>query len=79
LPIPHGRGPGFSYPDWIPVLVGGVLLLAATADALVRVWRSVRAWWDVDRGRAWFRVVWTAVLAGSLVIEAAIMLIVLTA
>jgi hypothetical protein len=39
----------------------------------------VRAWWDVDRGRAWFRVVWTAVLAGSLVIEAAIMLIVLTA
>lgn len=63
----------------IPVLVGGVLLLAVTADALVRVWRSVRAWWDVDRGRALFRAVWTAVLAASLVVEVIIMLIVLTA
>ena len=40
---------------------------------------SISAWWDVDRGRAWFRLVWVAVLAGSLVVEAAIMLIVLTA
>jgi hypothetical protein len=63
----------------IPVLLGGAILLLVTTDALVRVWRSVGAWWDVDRGRAWFRVVWVAVLAGSLVVVAAIMLIVLTA
>ena len=63
----------------LPVLVGGIILLAVTADALLRVWRSVGAWWDVDRGRAWFRVVWVAVLAGSLVVEGAIMWIVLTA
>ena len=56
-----------------------LLLLAVTADALVRVWRSVRAWWDVDRGRAWFRVVWAAVLAGSLIVVGAIMLIVSSA
>lgn len=63
----------------IPVLIGGVLLLAVTVDALVRVYRSVRAWWPVDRGRALFRIVWVAVIAASLVVIAAIMLIVLTA
>ncbi len=62
----------------IPVLIGGILLLAVTADALMRVWRSVGAWWDVDRGRALFRVVWVIVLAGSMVVVGAIMLIVLT-
>lgn len=60
----------------IPVLIGGVVLLAVTADALVRVYRSVRAWWDVDRGRALFRIVWVAVIAASLVAIAAIMLFV---
>ena len=63
----------------IPVLVGGLVLLAVTADALVRVWRSVGAWWDVDRGRAQFRVVWVLVLAGALIVEGAIMFVVLTA
>ena len=60
----------------IPVLVGGVVLLAVTIDALVRVWRSVGAWWDVDRGRAQFRIVWAAVLAGSLLVVGAIIIIV---
>jgi hypothetical protein len=63
----------------IPVLVGGVVLLAVTADALVRVWRSVGAWWDVDRGRALFRIVWVAVLAGSFLAELAVMFIIMTA
>mgnify|MGYP001816593303 FL=1 len=63
----------------VPVLIGGIILLAVTADALLRVWRSVGAWWEVDRGRAWFRVVWVVVLAGSLTAEGAIMWIVLTA
>jgi hypothetical protein len=63
----------------VPVLVGGVILLAVTADALVRVWRSVAAWRPVDAGRARFRVVWAAVLAGSLLAVLVIMLVVLLA
>lgn len=63
----------------IPVLIGGILLLAVTADALVRVYRSIGAWWDVDRGRALFRIVWVVVIAASLAAVAAIMLIVATA
>jgi hypothetical protein len=63
----------------VPVLIGGTVLLAVTADALVRVWRSVGAWRDVDAGRAAFRLVWVAVLAGSLLVAAAIMLVVLLA
>jgi hypothetical protein len=63
----------------VPVLAGGIMLLVVTADALLRVWRSVSAWWPVDRGRALFRVVWAAVLAGSLTVVAAIMLIVVMA
>ena len=63
----------------VPVLIGGVALLAVTADALVRVWRSVGAWRPVDAGRARFRVVWAIVLAGSLVVVSLIMLVVLLA
>lgn len=63
----------------LPVLVGGSLLLVVTADALVRVWRSVGAWRPIDRGRARFRLVWAAVLGGSLVVVALIMLVVLAA
>jgi hypothetical protein len=63
----------------VPVLIGGTALLAVTADATVRVWRSVRAWRPVDPGRAYFRLVWTFVLAASLVAIVAIMLIVLLA
>jgi hypothetical protein len=63
----------------VPVLLGGAVLLAVTADALVRVWRSVGAWWDVERGRAWFRLVWVAVLAASLLVIGGIMLVALVA
>jgi hypothetical protein len=63
----------------VPVLIGGLVLLVVTADALVRVWRSVGAWWLVDRGRALFRLLWAAVLAGSLLVAAAILLVVLWA
>jgi hypothetical protein len=63
----------------VPVFVGGVALLAVTADALVRVWRSVGAWRSVNLGRALFRVVWALVLAGSLVAMVAIIIVVLLA
>ena len=63
----------------IPVLIGGSLLLLVTADALVRVWRSVFAWREVDAGRAAFRVVWAIVLAVSLIVVAAIIMVVVLA
>jgi hypothetical protein len=63
----------------VPVLIGGTLLLVVTADALVRVWRSVAAWRPIDPGRAWFRVVWSLVLAASLMVVAGIMIVVLLA
>lgn len=63
----------------VPVLVGGTVLLALTADALIRVWRSALAWLPVDRGRGLFRFVWAAALAGSLVAVSAIVLVVLAA
>ena len=63
----------------VPVLVGGVLLLVVNADALLRVVRSARAWMPVDRGRAWFRVVWAVVLSGSLVLVGALVLVVVAA
>ena len=73
---------GTPMSSWIvklPVLVGGVVLLAVTADALVRVWRSVGAWRDVDAGRSAFRLVWVVVLAASLLIVAGIILVVVSA
>lgn len=63
----------------IPVLVGGVLLAAVTADAIVRIWRSALAWLPVDRGRGRFRFVWVATLVLALLILGAIMALVLTA
>jgi hypothetical protein len=63
----------------VPALLGGAVLLVVTADALVRVWRSVGAWRPVDASRARFRVLWAAVLAGSLVVVMLGMLAVLVA
>jgi hypothetical protein len=63
----------------VPVLIGGSLLIVVSTDALVRVWRSIGAWRSVDANRARFRVVWVAVLAGTIVIVAALMLVVLVA
>lgn len=59
---------GTPFSSWlvrIPVLIGGACLLAVTVDAIVRIARSVRAWMPVDRGTAWFRVVWLAVLVAA--------------
>jgi hypothetical protein len=63
----------------VPVAIGGTLLLAVTVDAIIRIWRSAFAWLPVDRGRGLFRFVWVAVLVGSLVVIAAVMLVVITA
>jgi hypothetical protein len=63
----------------ICALVGAPLLIATTADATVRIWRSAWAWLPVNRGRGLFRLAWVvaaltglaALVAGSLVILAA--------
>jgi hypothetical protein len=60
-------------------VVGGLVLLAVTLDAIVRIWRSAWAWLPVNRGRGLFRFVWAGVLALSLVLVAGAMLIVLRA
>lgn len=48
------------------VLVGAPLLVLATIDAAVRIWRSAWAWMPVDRARGLFRLAWL-VPAGLLV------------
>lgn len=60
----------------IPVLVGAPFLLVTTADAIVRIWRSARAWLPVDRGRGLFRVAWLgAALSGWFAIAVATWLV----
>jgi hypothetical protein len=63
----------------VPVLIGGSLLLAVTADAVVRIWRSALAWLPVHRGTGIFRMVWVAVLVAAFACIAGVMFIVLTA
>jgi hypothetical protein len=43
------------------VLVAAPLLVATTADAVVRIWRSAWAWMPVDRARGAFRLAWVVV------------------
>ena len=63
----------------LPVLVAAALLLLVTADATVRIARSVAAWWPLAPGRAAFRVIWVAVLVAGLALELAVVGLVLTA
>lgn len=49
------------------VLLAAPLLVATTADAILRIWRSAWAWMPVDRTRGLFRLAWVgASLAGLL-------------
>ncbi len=63
----------------LPVLVGGVLLLAVTIDAIVRIARSAKAWMPVHAPTGWFRVVWVAVLVAAALVTVGVMGIVLLA
>lgn len=49
------------------VLVAAPLLVATSADAVVRIWRSAWAWMPVDRGRDLFRLAWVAAALVGLV------------
>jgi hypothetical protein len=63
----------------VPVVVGGLVLVVVTADAMVRIWRAAWAWMPVDRGRGIFRLVWVSVLGLSMVLILAAVLVVLAA
>ncbi len=43
------------------VVVALPLLLATTADAVIRIWRSAWAWMPVERTKGLFRVAWVVV------------------
>ncbi|HET7726882.1 MAG TPA: hypothetical protein VFK54_06090 [Candidatus Limnocylindrales bacterium] len=72
-------GAGFGHPlVKLCVLVGAPILLATTADAALRVWRSAWAWMPVNRGRALFRLAWLvacAVLMAGGVLAAVLVLL----
>ena len=42
-------------------LIAAPIFVITTADAALRFWRSVGAWWPIDRGRALFRLAWVGV------------------
>ena len=63
----------------LPVLVAAALLLLVTADATVRIARSVGAWWPLARGRAAFRAVWVGVLLIGVLLELGAIALVLAA
>jgi hypothetical protein len=42
----------------IPVLIGAPVILLTTADAMLRIWRSAKAWLPINRGRGLFRIAW---------------------
>ena len=46
----------------IPAIIGAAILALVAADAAVRTYRSVWAWWPISRARAIQRAVWTVVL-----------------
>ncbi len=60
-------------------LVAGPLLVATTADAVLRIWRSAWAWMPIDRGRGLFRLSWVLVGTIGLLVIAAGSVIVLLA
>lgn len=61
----------------LAVLVGAPILLATTADAALRIWRSAWAWMPVDRGKGLFRLAWvvaTVVLLAAVGLAAVVVL-----
>ena len=58
----------------VPIIVGAIPLFVAMGEASLRIARSVRAWWPVNRGRALFRAAWVATI-GVLAAIAAVALV----
>ena len=63
----------------VPVIVGSIPLFIAMGEAALRIARSVRAWWPIDRGRALFRATWVAMIAALASVVAAALWLALSA
>jgi len=61
------------------ILVGAPILIATTADASLRIWRSAWAWMPINRNRGLFRLAWLAVSGVGIVVFAVAALLALTA
>jgi hypothetical protein len=48
-------------------IIAAPLLIATTADAILRIWRSAWAWMPVDRTKGTFRLAWVVVSIVGLV------------
>ena len=58
-------------------IIAAPLLVATTADAILRIWRSAWAWMPVDRTKGAFRLAWVAVsLVGLVALVAASVLVI---
>jgi hypothetical protein len=60
-------------------IIAAPLLVATTADAILRIWRSAWAWMPVDRTKGAFRLAWVAVSLVGLVALVAASVVVITA
>lgn len=63
----------------IGILVAAPILIATTADASLRIWRSAWAWMPLDRYRGLFRLAWLAAPAIGIVVFLAVAILALTA
>ncbi len=61
------------------ILVATPLLIATTADASLRIWRSAWAWMPLNRNRGLFRLAWLAAAAVGIVVFAGAAILALTA
>ena len=61
------------------ILVAAPILIATTADASLRIWRSAWAWMPIDRGRGLFRLAWLAASGIGILVFAAAAVVALTA
>lgn len=60
------------------VLVGAPILIATTADASLRIWRSAWTWMPVNRDRGLFRLAWLAASAIGILVFAAAAILAIT-
>ena len=61
------------------VLVAAPILIATTADASLRIWRSAWAWMPLNRNRGLFRLSWLAASGMGILVFAAAALMAITA
>ncbi len=54
------------------ILVGAPILIATTADASLRIWRSAWAWMPINPSRGLFRLAWLAASGIGIVVFAAV-------